>query len=282
MNGKSNAFTLITGASTGLGKEIALECARRGRSVILVALPGRDLPGLAEQLERRYGIEAIAVEVDLTAPGVVRGLVQEVLSRHAIDALINNAGIGGTAEVALAEVDYLDAMIMLNVRSTVMLTRLLLPELLRHPQAFILNVSSAAAFRPMAYKAVYAASKSFIKNFSQALREELRGGPVSVSVISPGPMITNFSVARRIAKQGLIVKLSLMSAKDVAHLAVEGMLAKKALMVPGWLNKLYYTLMKIIPYNWGIRLIAKGTRRELREAPQRHAVVVAAREQSRM
>jgi uncharacterized protein len=273
MNRTSNAFTLITGASTGLGKEIALECARRGRSLILVALPGHDLPGLAEQLERRYGIEAVAFERDLTIPDAARALVQEALSKHPIDALINNAGIGGTAEVLQTEVSHLDAMLMLNVRSTVLLTRLLLPELLRHSRGYILNVSSIAAFSPIAYKAAYAASKAFIINFSQALREELRGQSITINVTAPGPMVTNFSIARRIAQQGFLARASLVPVREVARLAVDGMLKGKPLVVPGFFNKLYYALMKMLPAPWRMRLISRVTRRELRaEMPQTLAV----------
>jgi uncharacterized protein len=267
-------FTLITGASRGLGRQIALECAHRGHNLILVALPGLELSRQAQEIEARYGVEAIAIETDLTESGAVNALVQQVLSKYAVSCLVNNAGIGGTAPIAQAEVEHLDSMLLLNIRSMVLLTRLLLPELLRHERAYILNVSSAAAFSPMAYKAVYAASKAFVNNFSQALREELRGGAVSVSVVSPGPMVTNFSVARRIVQQGFLSKLALVAVREVAYLAVKGMLANKPLIIPGLTNKIYYFLMKILPPYMRLRLISRGTRRELRHQEKPRVVAV--------
>ncbi len=272
-------FTLITGASRGLGRQIALECAGRGHNLILVSLPGCGLSLLALEIEARYGVEVAAIETDLTESGTVNALVQEVLSKYAVNCLINNAGIGGTAPIAQADVGHLDSMLLLNIRSMVLLTRLLLPELLRHERAYILNVSSAAAFSPMAYKAVYAASKAFVNNFSQALREELRGGGVSVSVVSPGPMVTNFSVARRIVQQGFLSKLALVAVREVAYLAVKGMLANKPLIIPGLTNKTYYFLMKILPSYLRLRLISKGTRRELRYQEKNQLVAAPAESQ---
>ncbi|MCB0661546.1 MAG: SDR family NAD(P)-dependent oxidoreductase [Saprospiraceae bacterium] len=256
-------YALITGASAGLGKELALELARRGANLILVALPGRNLDQLARQARRQFGVEIAVFEMDLTAPGAIEKLVRELRGRYPVNWLVNNAGMGGTAEMKAVSPLYIDRLLQLNVRATVLLTRLMLPELMRHRHSYILNVSSMAAFSPIAYKTVYPASKAFVYAFSRALREELRHTPVSVSVVHPGPILTNFSSSRRIIEQGALASLSLLPAREIATAAIAGTLAGKAAIIPGWGNKLNWLLMKALPTSWSIRLVSRAIRREL-------------------
>ena len=200
---KKPVYTLITGASTGLGKEIAIECAKQHRNLILVALPGRNLQQLCEELEHLYGIHAINYECDLTNEAALDELAGYVIRNFSIDRLINNAGIGGTIRFTDSSCAYLDKIIHLNIRATTMLTRLLLPELMNHEKALILNVASMAAFGPIPYKTIYPASKAFIYSFSRSLSKELQGTGVSVVVVNPAQIVTNPDVTLRLMKLGI-------------------------------------------------------------------------------
>jgi uncharacterized protein len=151
----------------------------------------------------------------------------------------------------------------LNVVATALLTQLLLPNLRRQERAWLLNVSSIAAFSPIGFKTVYPASKAFIRHFSLGLREELRGTGVSVSVVYPGPMKTNLDVTQRIENQGFKGKLGLCSPEEVAFIAVRQMLAGRANIVPGFANKLNRWLMALLPEGLVVWLVSRAVSKEL-------------------
>jgi hypothetical protein len=259
----SEAYTVITGASMGLGKEFATECARRGRNLVLVALPGQQLAALCGELELKYGIHAVARECDLTDEAVLNRLVENLLDRYSIDQLINNAGIGGTVRFEDSTPEYLDRIIHLNIRATTILTRLLLPELSRHKKSLILNVASVAAFGPLPFKTIYPASKAFIYSFSRSLRNELRRSGVRVVVLTPGPIMTNPDVARRILKQGFLGRLGLLTAYRISQLALNGAARGKEVIVPGLMNRFNRFLIRWIPESWRLALMARIIRKEI-------------------
>ncbi|NCB09751.1 MAG: SDR family NAD(P)-dependent oxidoreductase, partial [Bacteroidia bacterium] len=188
MNNKK--YTLITGASAGLGMELAKVCAGMGKNLILTSLPGGELASFGQKLSLEYGISVQTFETNLTHAGSVEELVKKVRLYH-IDILINNAGIGGTKKFLEASPDYIDQIVLLNMRVLVLLTRLLLPVLKQQEEAYILNIASMASFGPMPYKTVYPASKAFVYSFSRGLGAELKGTGVHVSVAHPGGMRTN-------------------------------------------------------------------------------------------
>jgi len=206
MNIRSNEFALITGASQGLGREIAEELATQGFNILLTALPGEGLAHFAEFLEDSYSVRVEYLEADLSKEDLLRN-VAEWANEFPIRVLINNAGIGGTMPFEKAKPEYIDLIIQLNVRAPALLTRLLLPQLQKMESAYILNVSSMAAFSPMAYKTVYPASKAFLWSFSRGLYEELKSSSVFVGVVHPGPIKTNPEVCRRIEQQGFFGRL---------------------------------------------------------------------------
>lgn len=261
-----DVYTMITGASAGLGKEIALECARRGMNLILVALPGRNLQRLAHQLEMEFGIAVVVYETDLTQPGAVEALAAEVSACYPVNWLVNNAGMGGTAAFLQTTPTFIDQVIQLNVRATALLTRLMLPELLRHPHSYILNVSSVAAFSPMAYKTVYPATKAFVYAFSRGLREELKNTAVSVSIVHPGPILTNFNTSRRIMAQGAFAKIGLLPASEIARIAIKETLNGREMIIPGIGNYVQAALMRMIPETLRIRLLSNVFKREMTAA----------------
>jgi hypothetical protein len=239
---------LITGASQGLGRAFADQCARRGMDLILVALPDSGLPPLAQGLKLLYGVQTEYVEMDLTKPGNPEALVQSI-SRQGLDisVLINNAGVGYNSRFEESTLGENESCILLNNLALVKITRLLLPQLKRHPRAFLMNVSSLAAFFPMPFMPVYGPSKTFILNFSIALRSEMRNTPVRVSVLCPNGIRTNGECRRKIESHGLIGRLVSMDADQVAACALEGLFANKAVIVPGFLNQCLAALGRHVP-----------------------------------
>jgi len=241
-------WALITGASQGLGQAIAEECARRGMNLILVALPDSGVGRVAQAIGRRYGVRAACYATDLTAPGSPEALAQWLAEKgFAISVLVNNAGVGYNSRFADSTLRENEACILLNNLATVKLTHLLLPELQSHPRAFLLNVASLAAFFPMPFMPVYAPSKAFLVNFSLALREELRGTPVRVSVLCPNGIRTNESAREKIAAGGLAARLTCMDVGPVAVRAVRGLLAGRSVIVPGALNQALAAVSKVVP-----------------------------------
>jgi uncharacterized protein len=267
MKDTQHTYTLITGASAGLGRQLAIQCARQQRNLILLALPGRDLRSLAQELEDQYMIKAVSVELDLTEGESIRSIAEKIIGKYSIDMLINNAGIGGTADLEQSTLEEIDRIIQLNIRATALITRMLIPALTRHPRSYIMNISSMAAFTPMAYKTVYPASKAFIYSFSVGLNEEYKDRGLSVSVIHPGPILTNFDTTRRIIEQGRRARLGLLPTQRIAAIALQGTLEGKPVIVPGAWNQFNAGLIKMMPLQATCRWISGIIKKEL-DAPQ--------------
>jgi short-subunit dehydrogenase len=246
--GGDRHYALITGASQGLGRALAHECARRGMNLVLVALPSSGLEHVAHEIEQRHGVHVGCIEMDLTAngsPEALYGWLQ--VQKVQLSILINNAGVVYNTRFEDSTLSENETCILLNNLATVKITHLLLPELKRCPSARILNVASLAAFFPMPYMLVYAASKAFVLNFSLALRAELRHTPVRVSVLCPNGIRTNRYCQDLIAANGLAARLTCMDPDDVARYAVRGMLKGTAVIVPGALNQFIGMTSKFVP-----------------------------------
>ncbi|HEY0741541.1 MAG TPA: SDR family NAD(P)-dependent oxidoreductase [Chryseosolibacter sp.] len=258
-------YTIITGASSGLGKELALQCAAMKMNLILVALPGRGLQDVGKQLRAIYNVDVVALERNLTNDEDLQDIVNEA-RKFPINFLINNAGTGGSANFASASLHSIDAILMLNVRATALLTRLLIPLLLEQERSYVLNISSLSAFSPIGFKTVYPASKAFIYSFSMGLREEFRDRNLSVSASYPGPMITNADTAGRIIQQGYKARLTLLPVSEIARIALQQTLRGKATIIPGLLNRLNYRLMNIMPAALKTKMISDVVRKEVYSA----------------
>ncbi|MBL7718836.1 MAG: SDR family NAD(P)-dependent oxidoreductase [Flavipsychrobacter sp.] len=256
-------YVLITGASSGLGREFAIKCAQRGMNVLLFALPGGNTQSLAHELRLAFGVDAQAIELDMTDSAELISTVNTIAERYPIQFLINNAGVGGTSSILQTSWERIDNIIQLNVRSTTLITRILIPHLMKHAQSYIMNISSMAAFSPIAYKTVYPASKAFISSFSLSLREELAGTGVSVSVVYPGPIMTNSYTARRIIAQGLKGKMGLLPTSSIAAIALAGTLGRQPTIVPGFMNKLNHLLMALLPGTWRLKIISRAVKKEI-------------------
>jgi short-subunit dehydrogenase len=248
VSNQARTHALITGASQGLGRAFAEECARRRMDLLLVALPESGLEQATQDITGRYGVRAEYLEADLTAPGSQEALARWVADEgFPVSLLINNAGVGYNSRFEDSTLRENETCILLNNLALVKITRLMLPELRCRPSAFVLNVASLAAFFPMPFMPVYAPSKAFILNFSLALREEMRNTPVSVSVLCPNGIRTNQSCRDRIEASGLAARLTCMDADEVATYAIREMLAGKSVIVPGFLNRAIVTLSRFVP-----------------------------------
>ena len=182
--------------------------------------------------------------------------------------LINNAGVGGTKPFLEASPGYIDQIVLLNMRALVLLTRLLLPVLKKHDKSFILNIASMASFGPMPFKTVYPASKAFVYSFSRGLGAELKGTGVSVTVAHPGGMKTNPEVTQRIEKHSKLIQACTLSAQRVAKICIRQTLKNDELVIPGFMNKLSWLLLKIIPVWLRLIIMRSSLKSELRESKQ--------------
>lgn len=258
-NDTMNNYAVVTGASKGLGREIALELARRGFPTLLVSST-EAIHAVREEISKKYSADFQSFIVDLSNENAVREWAESIAKEYPISILVNNVGTGGSCAIETADMDYLLRILHLNVLCTTILTKALLPNLQQHTPAHILNVGSMAGFTATAYKTVYPASKAYIHTFSKSLREELKGTGVSVTLAAPGAMATNAEVNARIAKQGFFGRATLKSTSEIARKYVDGMLRGKRQII---LNPLSYLLTKIIPERWRITLLSKIVKREL-------------------
>ncbi len=228
---------LITGASSGIGLELATLCAAHGHNVVLVARSKPQLDELAVRLRERYTITATVLVQDLSKPGAASKLRDQLAKAQlTVDILINNAGFGVNGPFIESDAPQLLDMIQLNISSLTELTRLLVPAMVERGYGRILNVASIAAFLPCPNLAAYAATKAYVLSWSVALNQELHGAGVTATALCPGSTKTNFASAAGIANPGRFGQGHL-SAQAVAAIGYDAMIAGKAVAVAGWQNR---------------------------------------------
>jgi short-subunit dehydrogenase len=257
---KNLSFALVTGASQGLGAVFARALAARGQNVILVARSRDKLENLARELKRSESVLAEALEFDLTSPSAGPRLVQQLRDRKLqVNLLVNNAGFGVRGEFRNVTLQRQMEMLSLNNAAVVELTYSLLPSLMEHPQAGIINVSSTAGFQPIPYASLYAATKSFLTSFSLGLQEELRSNRVSVVTLCPGRILADGHPGEGKngnRKFGFVYQ----SPEDVVREALESLANGGGLVIPGFANKLSVFAQRLIPRRAVPALVAKVSR----------------------
>lgn len=256
-------YVVISGSSQGLGKCFAKVCAARGMNLILTALPDEGIYDLANEMINIYGIDALAYEADLTNEKELSDFCDWINSKYEINMLINNAGVGGERSFRDAPYNYISNMLLLNINSLVMLTYKLLPNLERQESSYILNIASMASFGPIPYKTVYPASKAFVYSFSRGLFSELKDTGVFVSVVHPGGMLTNDEVSGRINEQNKLVKSTILSPEQIAEISIKKLLKKKAVIIPGFMNKLSWLLFRILPVPLCLKIFRRVLNKEI-------------------
>lgn len=255
---KTNLYTLITGASEGFGRALAIECASRKMNLILVALPDSKLHSLAETLIQKYAIDVIAIEKDLSIDENCVMLYKQVEElKLSVNMLINNVGISSTMFFSEGSIDFYQKQVKLNVVTTTLLTSLFLDMLKTNKPSHILNVGSLSCFFYLAKKQVYGATKSYIYSFSKSLRGELSSEGVNVSVICPGGMNTNETIIKTNKANNWLARQSIMNPEEVAPIAIKGLLNRKEIIIPGRMNKLFLLIDKLLP-SFLIKMIANN------------------------
>lgn len=225
--------TVITGASAGLGVDFARQLSAKGRRLVLVARRKDRLEALAAELGN-----ARAVELDLSLPGAADRLMAD-LGAHGetVDLLVNNAGFGQTGRFADQDGKRMRQMIDLNCGVLTELCHAVIPGMKANGRGAILNVASTAAFQPGPGMAVYFATKAYVLSFSEALHEELKADNIMVSTLCPGPTATEFGEVAGFGGHPLIDNLTAAST-DVVKAGIAGLEAGKAVVIPGFVNKL--------------------------------------------
>lgn len=246
---QKRSVTIVTGASQGLGAEIARELAARGHDLVLTARREAELEALAREIAATEGPEPIVIPLDLAAPGASATLLAALpAERYEIAGLVNNAGYGLMGDVAVLPASGQLGMIDLNIRALTELTIAALPRMKR-PGGRILNVASVAGFSPGPGMAIYYASKAYVVSFSEAMWQETKGSGVSVTTLCPGPLATGFW-GRATAGGAPPTLLKLLPQDDVrstARAGVEAMLAGRRRVTPGLANLLLSWLAPFSP-----------------------------------
>jgi short-subunit dehydrogenase len=241
---------LITGASSGIGRELALEYAAHRRNLVLVARSRDKLEELASDVRSRFGVEAEVIGADLSREDEVRGVFEETERRNLpIDVLVNNAGFGELGMFHEIPVERTLGMIALNVAALTHLTRLYLPAMLARKHGKILNIASTAAFQPGPHIAEYFATKAYVLSLSEALWRELHGTGVTVTTLAPGPTKTGFGTHADMNHTPLF-RYAIMDAETVARAGYEATEKGRSLVVPGMVNKLTTLTAKVWPRKW--------------------------------
>jgi short-subunit dehydrogenase len=239
---------LVTGASGGIGEDLARMLARDGYDLVLVARTAAKLESLGAELAAAHGVRAIAVAEDLSDPDAPARIVARLdEERIAVTALVNIAAFGLRGPFSSNDWDVERRMMQVNVVALVELTKRLLPGMLERREGQILNVASTAAFQPGPGMAVYYATKAFVLSFSDGLRTELAGTGVTVTTLCPGPTATGFVDAADMKDAKLFRMGTVMRSDDVARIGYDGMRRGRGIVVAGLLNRLGAFFVPLMP-----------------------------------
>lgn len=245
---------LVTGASSGIGAELARIHAERGGDLVVVARRREKLNELKAELERAHGVTVHVLANDLAEPDAPQEIYEELQSGGvAVDILVNNAGFGHRGPFHEQPWATSEAMIKVNILTLTALTRLFVPRMIERGRGRVLNVASMAGFVPGPLMAIYYASKAFVVSFSETIADELAGTGVTVTALCPGPTQTEF--AERAGMVGTRLMEKMVSAREVAEIGYNAMLRGKTVVVPGLLNKLtIHGLLRISPRRLNTRI----------------------------
>lgn len=244
---------LVTGASGGIGRELARIHAAHGHDLVLVARSEGKLRELKRETGETHGIKALVLPADLSDPESPERLYGEMQNKNIeIEYLVNNAGIGDFGPFRSSYWEKQETMIRLNITSLTRLTHLFLPAMVQRGHGRVMNVASTAGFYPGPLMSVYYATKNYVVAFSEALSEELRGSGVTVTALCPGPTRSDFQ-ERADMRDSRLFKLSpVASSREVADYGFKQMMKGKTVAVQGLSNKISVQLRRLAP-RWLIR-----------------------------
>lgn len=253
---------LVTGASSGIGLDLARRFAAEGFDVALVARSKGKLEEVAAAIESEHQARAHVVPADLAQPRAAEALMAALAARGIeVDVLVNNAGyalFGSFAETDLA--DEL-AMIQVNVVALTHLTKLVVPQMVARGAGRILNVASTAAFQPGPLMAVYYATKAYVLSFSEALANELAPSGVTVTALCPGPTRTGFQARAQMEESKLVRGKEIMTSETVARIGFDGLMKGKTVVIPGVGNKMLAQAVRFLPRNTVTKMVRSAQER---------------------
>jgi uncharacterized protein len=240
---------LVTGASSGIGRELSRILAREGHDLVLVARREPELQELADELKSHYGTTSTVVTTDLSAPEGAPQVFDAVTAAGLdIDVLVNNAGFGGSGRFTETDAGHEQRMVAVNIVALTDLTKLFLPAMTERRRGRVLNVASTAAFQPGPFMAIYYASKAYVLSFTEAIAEELVGTGVTATALCPGVVPSGFQDTAGISDSSpLLHSPGVKSAEYVAEAGYDGMIHGRRVVVPGALNKIGVQSLRIAP-----------------------------------
>ena len=247
----------MTGASSGIGLELANCLARGGYDLVLVARNREKLKQVAGTLSARHKVRVSILVKDLSRPAAPQKIFDELQRADVqIDVLVNNAGLGVYGPLAGANVDQMLSVIQVNISALTHLTRLFLPSMLERGQGRVLNVASTAAFQPGPLMAVYFASKAYVLSLSEALSNETAGSGVSVTCLCPGPTQSDFQNRAQMSTSKLS-QSNQMSASRVANAGYRAMLRGQTLVIPGKNNAFWAWFTRVLPRSMTPKIVRR-------------------------
>jgi short-subunit dehydrogenase len=252
---------VVTGASSGIGVELATELARRGHALTLVARREDLLHEVADRLGQAHGVRTQVIAADLADPDSRAALVAEVATRgEVVDVLVNNAGFSTTGAVAVSEPEAEVRLVRVDVEAVVDLCSRVVPGMVERGRGAVLNVASVGAFQPLPGQASYAAAKAFVLSYTDSLHAELKGTGVSATSLCPGPVKTGFGEAAGFTEDetdGALPAFMWETAEDVAKAAVEGMEKGRRVVIPGAANVVGAYAGRIAPKSLLVPILAR-------------------------
>ncbi len=253
-----STYTLITGASSGIGYELARVFAKNHHSLILTARSLDKMNVLKKELEEKYAVSVEVIAEDLSLPGSAQKLFDQIKVKNLeVDILVNNAGFGDHGPFLKAKAQKISEMIHLNITSLTELTKLFLPSMVRNKFGKIMNVASTASFQPGPMMTVYYATKAYVLFFSEGLCEELKGTGITVTALCPGPTISGFQEAAQVKNIALLNNLTLPTSQKVADYGYRAMQDGSAVAVHGLMNRVMSSTVGLFPRAMVRKLVLK-------------------------